>query len=166
MRLRCYNPKHPSYRHYGGRGISVCPEWVNDYDQFFADMGECPESLSLERIDNDLGYSPSNCRWATMTDQLNNQRRSHRIEYNGVQRTVSQWARLLGIRMDTLMRRLERMSPERALRPGSIRAVLRHGTRTKYEKGCRCRPCKDAHAARHRGMRARRKARRIAAEAG
>lgn len=158
MRSRCNSPKNPSYEHYGARGITYCPEW-EDFDQFVADMGEVPEGLTLERIDTNAGYSPQNCRWATLTDQLNNQRRNRFVKLDGERKTVGQWAALLGVRYDTLSRRLERMPPEEALRAGSIRPVRQHGTRTKYDAGCRCRPCKDAHNARMREARARRKAR-------
>lgn len=157
MRSRCNNPNNPSYEHYGARGITYCPEWES-FDQFVSDMSEAPEGLTLERVDTNLGYSPKNCRWATMTDQLNNQRRNRVIEFNGERRTIGQWAVLLGVQYDALWRRLERLPIDMALRPGSIRAVRQHGTRTKYDAGCRCQQCKDAHNARMREARRRRKA--------
>jgi hypothetical protein len=163
MRLRCTSETHPSYHHYGGRGISVCPQWLDDYDQFVADMGECPPNLSLDRIDTDKDYSPNNCRWATMTEQLNNQRRNRRIAYNGETRTASEWAKSLGIRPDTLFKRLGRMPADRALRAAAIRPVAEHGGKQLYERGCRCGLCREAHNARHREGRARRKANKLAA---
>ena len=75
MHARCYNPKHPRYADYGGRGITVCERW-HSFENFLADMGEPPPGLTLDRINNDLGYSPENCRWATVSEQNNNQRRS------------------------------------------------------------------------------------------
>lgn len=77
MRARCNNRNHKAYADYGGRGITVCKRWES-YDKFAADMGERPAGASLDRIDNDKGYSPANCRWATTVEQRHNQRpRSH-----------------------------------------------------------------------------------------
>lgn len=76
MLQRCGNPKHPSYSRYGGRGITVCDRWKT-FENFYADMGERPSpNHSIDRKDNDKGYSPGNCRWATRTEQLLNTRRS------------------------------------------------------------------------------------------
>ena len=73
MRHRCNSPKSQHYKNYGGRGIKVCPEW-DDFWQFVKDMGERPEGHTLDRIDNDKGYSKENCRWASQTQQTNNTR--------------------------------------------------------------------------------------------
>jgi len=71
MIQRCTNPKHPAYSYYGGRGITVCEEW-RDFKNFLKDMGERPKDLTLERIDNNKGYYPDNCKWASRYDQVRN----------------------------------------------------------------------------------------------
>ena len=80
MLHRCNNPNRNSYQHYGGRNIKVCPEWEQDFYQFVADMGDKPTPQhSLDRINNDQGYSPDNCRWATTSEQQSNRRRPKRM---------------------------------------------------------------------------------------
>ncbi len=76
MKSRCYNANNPVYRHYGARGISVCDRWLgkSGFDNFLEDMGQRPQGMSLDRIDNDLGYRPENCRWADKVTQSNNTR--------------------------------------------------------------------------------------------
>lgn len=73
MRMRCNNKNIRDYKNWGGRGISVCPRW-DSYANFLEDMGEAPEGLSLDRINNDGNYEPGNCRWATRAEQARNQR--------------------------------------------------------------------------------------------
>lgn len=73
MVARCRNPKHADYQNYGGRGIAVCERWLT-FANFYADMGEKPEGLSLDRTDNDGNYEPGNCRWATSKEQHANMR--------------------------------------------------------------------------------------------
>jgi hypothetical protein len=74
MKTRCYNPKNKDYHIYGGRGIKICERWLNSFDNFFIDMGERPEGKTLDRIDSDGNYEPSNCKWSTPYEQRMNQR--------------------------------------------------------------------------------------------
>jgi hypothetical protein len=73
MRQRCNDPRHPSFRYYGARGIKVCARW-DDFAAFLADVGERPDGLTLDRIDNDGDYEPGNCRWATLSEQMASKR--------------------------------------------------------------------------------------------
>jgi hypothetical protein len=115
MITRCTNPKTKSFADYGARGITVCDEW-RDFSRFLADMGECPDGMSIDRIDNDGNYEPGNCRWATTAEQNNNTRHNKHLTFNGKTQNVKQWSRELGISYTTLHWRLTRgWSVDRAL---------------------------------------------------
>lgn len=116
MRTRCSNPNTSVYKHYGGRGISVCPQW-STFAGFLVDMGERPEGTSLDRIDVNGNYEPNNCRWATNRQQGTNRRDNRIIEFNGRSQTLSEWAEETGIPYSLLQARLNRLkwSVERSL---------------------------------------------------
>ena len=78
MKTRCTNKNYPQYDDYGGRGITVCERWLHSFENFLADMGECPDGLTIERRNNDAGYCKDNCKWATRAEQNNNKRNSVR----------------------------------------------------------------------------------------
>jgi hypothetical protein len=117
MRARCDTPSHPSYHNYGGRGITYDERWAS-FDAFFADMGQCPDDLTLERKDVDGDYGKANCRWATRKEQGVNKRVNRRITFDGRTMALVQWAEELGIPYMTLYYRLKRGMPKhRALIP-------------------------------------------------
>ena len=102
---------------YAGRGIVVCDAW-HKFENFYADMGDVPEGMSLDRIDNNGNYEPSNCRWASHTEQMNNKRNNVFIEWNGKKQTVRQWERELNMKPTTLRSRLKYgWSLEKAMQP-------------------------------------------------
>ncbi len=105
MRTRCRNPRQPGWDDYGGRGISIAPEWES-FEQFLSDMGECPEGMTLDRIDSDGGYGPGNCRWATRAEQNRNTRRNVFVDYQGQRMTISEAARASGLLASTLSARV------------------------------------------------------------
>lgn len=78
MKQRCLNPASPNFEYYGARGITVCARWLESFENFYADMGDRPPGLTLERINNEGNYEPGNCRWATVSEQNSNQRRRTR----------------------------------------------------------------------------------------
>lgn len=119
MKQRCLNESNRFFSFYGGRGITVCDRWLgpNGFLNFISDMGRRPSKRhSLDRLDNSLGYSPDNCRWATRKQQQNNMRANRTITHNGKTMTAAQWARELGFHPATIQHRLNRgWSPKRVL---------------------------------------------------
>lgn len=114
MMRRCYNTSATRYARYGGRGIAVCERW-HDAVKFFEDMGEPPENMTIERVDNNGNYSPNNCRWASYVEQNNNRSTTKFIEFLGERLSGAQWARRLGISKSTLYARLKKWPVEQAL---------------------------------------------------
>jgi len=107
MKKRCYVKSSEFYKNYGGRGFTVCDHWLNSFANFFADMGERPIGHSIERINNNLGYMPSNCKWADSFEQANNTRKIIRFEYQGFNLTTSQWEKKLEYPKGTILRRIK-----------------------------------------------------------
>lgn len=104
---RCANPNNPAWDRYGGRGITVCNEW-KDYKCFsmWAKSNGYADYLTIDRINNNGGYNPSNCRWVDDLTQANNKRNNHLVEYNGKTMTIAEWSRFLGIPYKALHRRI------------------------------------------------------------
>lgn len=109
MKLRCYNPHSNRFHRYGGRGIKICDEWLNDPDSFckWALSNGYQKGLTIDRIDNNKDYSPDNCQWIPLKEQMSNQSTNVFVEYNGERHTISQWAEKLGIERTTLHNRLK-----------------------------------------------------------
>lgn len=107
---RCHSVTNRAYKDYGARGITVCKEWREDFMSFFmwAMKEGYRKGLSLDRIDNNKGYSPMNCRWVTMKEQSNNRRSNHLLTFNGKTQTMQQWADETGINYWTIRDRLAR----------------------------------------------------------
>lgn len=106
IKARCLNPNLPAFKHYGGRGIKLCPRWM-DYRNFLKDMGRKPSpELTIHRVDNDGNYEPSNCIWATQDVQNNNKRTTHFIEFEGVVLSLTQWAARIKMHPRTLYGRI------------------------------------------------------------
>ena len=113
---RCTNPKNNHYDRYGGRGITICDKWRHDFSAFFADMGEKPQGTTIDRIDNNKGYEPGNCRWADKKTQQNNLSNNIVITYGGLTMTLPMWADKTGIANSCLAARIRRgWSIDRAL---------------------------------------------------
>ena len=105
MLNRCYRTNSQDYPLYGGRGIRVCERW-HTFNNFLQDMGERPDDMTLDRIDNDNSYKLSNCRWATPKEQALNRRRTLWVELNGETKSLCQWADELGLKRGTVLQRV------------------------------------------------------------
>jgi hypothetical protein len=109
MIQRCENVNHKSYTNYGGRGITVCKEWREDFNNFLADMGPKPtKKHSLERKNNDEGYNPQNCIWSLMSEQSRNKRNNVFLEVNGKLVLMGDYAKMCGITYQAASKRVQR----------------------------------------------------------
>jgi hypothetical protein len=108
MNQRCTNPNHEQWKNYGGRGITVCKEWRESFAAFYADMGDPPPGMSIDRRRNNEGYSKANCHWATPAQQSRNTSRNRMIEFRGRTQCLKDWSKELEIPITTLFGRLQR----------------------------------------------------------
>jgi len=121
MNQRCNNTNDINYKHYGGRGITVCWKWSNKnpkgFDNFYKDVGDSPKGKSIDRINNNGNYEPNNWRWATNGQQHRNMRNTHLITFKGKTQCLLDWAKEYNMSSQTLTRRLNKMnwSVEKAL---------------------------------------------------
>ena len=117
IKSRCYNPANTGYANYGGRGITVCQQWRDDFWQFAADMGPRPPHHSIDRRDNNGNYCPENCRWADAVTQQNNRRNNRVFTVGGETKTLLEWVNLSGLRYTTVINRmnLSKWTIEKAL---------------------------------------------------
>lgn len=119
IKERCYNPNNKSYKDYGGRGIKMCDEWLNDFVAFYnwAMENGYEKGLEIDRIDNNKGYSPDNCRFVDRTIQANNRRTSHYLTLNGQTKTIANWSKEIHIDHSVIEQRVNKLgwSDEKAL---------------------------------------------------
>ena len=117
---RCTNSKNPAYCNYGGRGIQICDEWKDDFQTFakWASENGYDENLSIDRIDNDKGYFPENCRWATKEEQSNNTRRNVWIAWNGENHTIAEWSRIFKVNYSLIYGRYKKNKEPREIFSG------------------------------------------------
>lgn len=109
MKNRCNNPRTRCYEYYGGRGIRVFDDWNNSFESFYDYVSKLPhfneDGYSLDRINNDGNYEPDNVRWATRSEQMNNQRGNVTITFNGETRTLKEWSKMTGVKYSTIRSR-------------------------------------------------------------
>ena len=110
MRQRCLDKNQSHYKYYGGKGITMCEEWMNDYSKFYewSIKNGASKELTIDRIDNNGNYEPNNCRWVDSIVQANNKTQNRIIEYNGEKLTLMQWSRKTGIGEGTIRRRIDK----------------------------------------------------------
>lgn len=108
MKDRCLNPSNAQWEDYGGRGITVCERWLSDYNAFASDMAERPFGYVLDRIDNNAGYTPENCRWVSRRHSQSNRRCTIYLTIDGKPHLLAELARISGLKPDTITARASR----------------------------------------------------------
>ncbi len=138
IKNRCYNEKEKSYPDYGGRGITMSSEWKESFEAFYHDMGPRPTAgYTVERRDNDKGYSKENCEWATRKEQANNRRTNIYYELGGESKTLQQWCEELDLKYITVYQRLRHgMSFEEAIQFIEYRAITFDETTLSLSEWC------------------------------
>ena len=108
MKQRCSNKNNTAYKYYGGRGITVCNEWSNDFMSFYswAMQNGYTEELTIDRIDTNKGYDPSNCRWVSRKVQMNNRNAVHKFTINGETKSIAEWCRIYNVPHERVRRRV------------------------------------------------------------
>ena len=134
---RVENPNCKEYKWYGGRGISICDEWKNDFMTFYnwAMQNGYADTLSIDRIDNDRGYCPENCRWVSSKEQQRNKRNNHRVTYNGETKCVSEWEEFFGLKQGTIEAKLCVNSKKGDLKESEESLLHKIVTSTKHDGG-------------------------------
>ena len=118
VKTRCYNPNSGNYKYYGEKGITVCDEWLHNFQAFYdwAMANGYKDGLTLDRKDNSKGYSPDNCKWSTMKEQAQNTSQTLKLSYEGQTKTLSEWSDITGIPKNVLKQRIKYgWSAEKAL---------------------------------------------------
>ena len=143
IRRRCLNPNHRQWNDYGGRGITICSRW-NDFHAFVEDMGPRPDGYTLDRIDNDLGYFPENCRWASRKTQQRNQRKTRYVVIEGKKYLAAKLSDISGHKTETIVERARSglsyedvMAPDRRVyKEGLALGGLANGRRQRRKTHC------------------------------
>jgi hypothetical protein len=126
MLARCRNEDHKQYHAYGGRGIKVCDRWLS-FENFFVDMGmRTSNKHSIDRINNDGNYEPSNCRWATRKEQANNTRRNRFLTYGSTTMTLTEWGSFLDMKEDALWTKLTKRTLEQIVESYMFQIPLKY----------------------------------------
>lgn len=124
IKARCLNPRHEAFYRYGGRGIQVCDRWRASFETFLSDMGPRPsQDHSIDRIDNNMGYEPGNCRWATKAEQDGNRRDCYRIRHNGEVLSLAQFCRIAGLKKANVYPKIARRRWGHDIDSGAILAI-------------------------------------------